>query len=393
MKIWQTELPLLKSGYPIEKYFTPSSIFFDIETTGFSASHSQVYMIGYATNADNTISYATNTNNTIRYATNTDNIIHYATNTDSTIRITQLFAETPAEEPEILAAFAKTLPQYRTLVSFNGTGFDVPFLEGRYAHYGIPETLDSFQHLDIYKQVSKYKNILQLPSLKQKDLEKFLGIRRDGQYSGGDLIPVYLEYAKRPSKEARSLLKLHNSEDMAGMVKLLPLLSYSNFFEGNFQISSLETRKWETYEKKEGWELILSLETEEPFPQRFSCQQEGFYVTGLGQQAKLRVQFYVGELKYFYPNYKEYYYLPAEDRAVHKSVASYVGRDYRIQASASNCYSKKTGCFLPQYQELFAPSLKQEYRDKVSYFEFTESFKTSEEQLKKYAMHLLGHLS
>ncbi len=361
MKIWQTELTHLTGNYYIENCFSPSSMFFDIETTGFSAAHSQVYMIGYATKINGNIG------------------------------ITQLFAETPSEELEILAAFLEALSQYSTLVSFNGTGFDVPFLKGRYAHYKMAETLDSFQHIDIYKQISGFKHILKLQNLKQKTLESFLGISRDDKYSGGDLIPIYSEYAKHPSQDACALLKLHNFEDMAGMAELLSLLSYPSLLEGNFQISSLKTQKWDTYEGQEGWELILSLETDAPLPKHFSCKKGELYVVGFGHQVNLRVQPYIGGLKYFYPNYKDYYYLPAEDRAIHKSVASYVDKNFRTQAAASTCYCKKSGCFLPQYQTLFTPSLKQEYQDQISYFELTEDFKASGEKLKVYAMHLLNY--
>lgn len=362
MKIWRTELPPGNGKYCIEECLPPSSLFFDIETTGFSADYCQIYLIGYAAIVNGNIC------------------------------ITQLFAENPAEEPAILTAFLETLPQYRTLVSFNGARFDIPFLKGRYAHYQMQEPLDSFQHLDIYKQISAFKNILKLQSLKQKALEGFLGISREDTYSGGDLIPVYLEYAKHPSPEACALLKLHNLEDMEGMAALLSLLSYPQLFRGNFQISSLKTQKWETYSGQEGWELVLSLEAGIPLPKHFSCKKGELYATGLGRQVKLRVLPYIGELKYFYPNYKDYYYLPAEDMAIHKSVATYVDKDYRMQAAAATCYSKKSGCFLPQYQPLFSPSLKQEYQDKVSYFELTEDFKASMEKLKAYAMHLLEYL-
>ena len=46
-------------------------------------------------------------------------------------------------------------------------------------------------------------------------------------------------------------------------------------------------------------------------------------------------------------NYKDYYYLTTEDVAVHKSVAHYVDTKYRKQATASTCYEKHTGEFLP----------------------------------------------
>ena len=56
---------------------------------------------------------------------------------------------------------------------------------------------------------------------------------------------------------------------------------------------------------------------------------------------------YSGELKYFYPNPSDYYYLPLEDCAMHKSVASFVEKEYRKKATAATCYTKKTGTFLP----------------------------------------------
>lgn len=440
MKTWQTTFtPTIGNPY-IKEYFTPTSIFFDIETTGFSAARNQVYMIGYALQ------------------------------TDGRICITQLFAECPDQEQEILSAFLELLSQYDTLISFNGTGFDVPFLKGRCAYHQIPEQLDSFCHLDIYKQLSKYKTILNLDNLKQKTLEEFLGIARDDLYSGGDLISIYLEYAKLSSVEnynfiephrnnhkkvenpadsadtctlpkahrnhgnsknaalspqdACALLKLHNYEDMKGMIQLLSLLSYSRFFGGHFQVSSWETRSWNTYEGTKGWELILYLKPDLPFPKPFtctlgnlyisvsrnqaesctsasrnraesctsaSCNQVEPYASGLCHQVTLRIELFTGELKYFYPNYKDYYYLPAEDTALHKSVAAYVDRNYRTQATAATCYCKKSGRFLPQYQDLFSPAFKQNYNDKTSWFELTEAFTENKENLNKYAMHFINY--
>lgn len=360
MKIWTTELTDILGNPAAEEYFTPSSVFFDIETTGFSPSSSQVYMIGYAAWEKGKPC------------------------------ITQLFSEHPAEEPKLLSAFLERISQYSTLISFNGTGFDVPFLAGRCSHYQIQETFGSFQHLDIYKQLSNYKAILNLPNLKQKTLESFLGVSREDKYSGGDLIPIYFGYVSHPSEETCTLLKLHNYEDMEGMLKLLPLLSYPHFFEGGFQVHSWEKHAWETYEGAEGWELILSLVPGLPLPKHISTTLGDASISGSQRRIKLRIPLYVGELKYFYPNYKDYYYLPAEDLAIHKSVASYVGKNYRAQATAATCYNRKNGVFLPQRQEVFSPSFKHAYHDRHSYFELAEPFTGSMENLKKYALHLLA---
>ena len=63
----------------------------------------------------------------------------------------------------------------------------------------------------------------------------------------------------------------------------------------------------------------------------------------------LLVIIYQGELKHFYPNYREYYYLPHEDRAIHKSVALYVDRNFRTKEFKEHNLLKDpypTGCHL-----------------------------------------------
>lgn len=56
---------------------------------------------------------------------------------------------------------------------------------------------------------------------------------------------------------------------------------------------------------------------------------------------------YNGELKHFYKDYKDYYYLPAEDQAYHKSVAGFVDKSARVQATARTAYTKRAGTFVP----------------------------------------------
>ena len=51
-------------------------------------------------------------------------------------------------------------------------------------------------------------------------------------------------------------------------------------------------------------------------------------------------------LKYFYKDYKNYYYLPEEDTAIHKSIGQFVDRDHKVAATKETCYQKKTGNFI-----------------------------------------------
>ena len=98
---------------------------------------------------------------------------------------------------------------------------------------------------------------------------------------------------------------------------------------------------------------------------------------------------YMGELKYFYPNYKDYYYLPAEDCAIHKSVGTYVDKNFRTQAKAANCYSKKYGTFLPQTGLWESPSFKIDYHDALTYFEADDNFFADHPRQCTYAMNVI----
>lgn len=74
---------------------------------------------------------------------------------------------------------------------------------------------------------------------------------------------------------------------------------------------------------------------------------------------------------------------------MHKSVASYVDKEHRKQATAATCYTRHEGSFLPQYEELITPSFKHDYKEKISYFELTEKFLSSPELIQSYVNHLL----
>ena len=63
-----------------------------------------------------------------------------------------------------------------------------------------------------------------------------------------------------------------------------------------------------------------------------------------------------------YDNYKDYYYLPDEDRAIHRSVGRYVDRKHRKAARASTAICVKTGfssLFLPVTANTASQSPKQ----------------------------------
>ena len=53
------------------------------------------------------------------------------------------------------------------------------------------------------------------------------------------------------------------------------------------------------------------------------------------------------EMKYFFKDYKNYYYLPMEHMAIHKSIAAYVDDAHKEKATKDNAFTTKTGSFIP----------------------------------------------
>ena len=191
----------LTSSYPLDRLGDPKQLlFFDIETTGFSALSCTVYLIGCLFRAEDGFS------------------------------MIQWFAETRADEKQVIEAFFSFLSDFQTLVHFNGDMFDIPFLKQRAKALRIPAPFEALESVDIYRKIKPFKQHLKLENLKQKTIERFLSIDREDLYSGGDLIPVYQEYGKTRDNDLLHLLLLHNEDDLKGMPSLLPILFYPDFF-------------------------------------------------------------------------------------------------------------------------------------------------------------------
>lgn len=348
-------------GYPIDKLGDPfRMLFLDIETTGLSPQDASIYMIGCAFFGR------------------------------EGLHVRQFFADDPAEEGAILNAFISFLKDYDTIITFNGNKFDIPFLEKRAAGYGMDTGLSAKKGLDIYKRIRPYRSLLSLPDMKQKTLERFLGVDRIDRMSGGDLISVYKRYASDGgSEECLDLLLEHNHDDLCGLPPLLSLLAYPDVINGEIKPERAVKNNYKDYEGVTKTELIIEFTFDIPVPEPVSTGFSDCYLMLGGKKGKIRVAILEDTLKFFYPDHKSYYYLPTEDRAIHKSAARYVDAKYREQAKAENCYVKVTGQFLPEWKEIITPAFKNELNDKTMYFELSDEIKNDPEVFRRYAGHLM----
>lgn len=360
MKTIRNSMSIDTTIYPYEKLGRLEEILFlDIETTGFVARSSSLYLIGCA---------------------------YYS---DGKFHSVQWFAENYQEEELVLYHFFNFASGFKKLIHYNGNHFDIPYLEAKCLMYDMSFDFRSLAGIDLYKRLLPYKSFLKLGSLKQKAIEDLLSLDRDDVYDGGQLISVYQEYTNAPSEFNLQLLLNHNYEDLRGMIRIIPALAFSDMFNEPIRVTRAGRNPYRDMEGNSCSEVIMEIDLPSPLPVPVSYGWSDCYFTGEGKKGKLRIAIREGELHFFYNNYRDYYYLPGEDIAIHKSVASYVDSGHREPAKASNCYTKKTGQFLPQWDPIFEPIFRVQYNDKTMYFELTDDLKKDSGAFSKYAAHVL----
>lgn len=301
--------------------------FFDIETTGLSKRTCYIYMIGAI-----------------------------CLDCEGSPRITQWLSDRFDDEKELLASFNTFLSDVTTLVHFNGNTFDVPFVREKCEKHGLPCVIDMPSGIDLFRLLRPLKNAFMLTDLKQKTLERLAGLEREDEFSGGDLIPVYAKYVGMSSlvkyrqdneiynsfKELENILLLHNHDDLCGMLYVATLLTIINFTESK-KVTIAECCT-------DGDFLLLKPEVKcPPVPGKKVVSADGRLILFFfDDEVALKIPILRNrELRYYYENYRDYYYLPEEDTAIHKSVAEFVDKSRRVAATKKTCYVKHTGDYIP----------------------------------------------
>jgi len=292
------------------------AVLFDIETTGLSADTSYLYLIGaiYRT-ADG-------------------------------LTLSQWFCDEYSEEKEVLASFLSFLKGYSTLIHYNGTGFDIPYLNKKMKRHCLQGFIDSSTTIDLYKLLHPFKKYTSLPDFKQKTLEEAAGFYREDTFSGGDLIEVYAAYAGKSrlaaltgkTEEAdalRHVLFLHNHDDLLGLLRL-----YQNTHLAAWEADALTPSVIQFSEN-----LLFTFDFPLlPFP--LTITKNGCTFAISKKTTDLYLPLSRRELKYFFKDYKNYTYLKYEDTAVHNSVAEWVDKEAKERCKPSTAYQKKEGDFV-----------------------------------------------
>ena len=331
-------------------------LYIDIETTGFSRDSTILYMIGCAYPEDRGL------------------------------HLIQWFNDDGVSEAGILAAFKNFFKDRdRTIITFNGDAFDLPYLRRRYELEDIPCPDFDGPSLDLYRILKPFQKGLGLAKGRQKDWEAFMGIRRKDTIKAGHLIALYRQYLKGRDKELEDLLFLHNHEDLCHLWQLSPLLSFRQLTCGAFSFSGVSLSPGTCSAGEAG--LTFSCLLKEAFPRSLKLMSSMGSCLISEYSLDLTLPVSTGVMKHFFTDYSHYYYLPSEDRAVHKSVGCYVDRDHRRPCTAASCYVKKDGVFLPVYRTDTVKDLtlyQPDYRSDLQYIEVDDLFSGKDGLVSSY---------
>lgn len=297
-------------AFPLENYVQApleNLLFFDIETTGLSWKNSMVFLIGF-----------------LKKDSGGDGWL-----------LEQWFLDDPSGEKEMLEKFSAVMEKETFLVHFNGQRFDLPYLKGRCQALDIPVGWEDCRQLDLYQVLRPFQKLLGLERMRLGDLEEYLGISRPEDVSGKECIAVYKKYVVEKNPSQKEQLLLHNQQDLTGLLGCMQALAYPALFRGEFRLG--ECRYGQDRDV-----LDCTLFLDAPLPQPFSldCSPRPWIISGCRNQARVTFCLENGHLRMYYINYQDYYYLPEEDTAVHKSVGAYVDRNCRRQATAQTCYTR-----------------------------------------------------
>lgn len=285
-------------------------LLFDIETTGLSSSSNRIYLTG----------------------------LGWLDGDLLTVR--QYLTECAADEAVVIGEANRIagMSRFKTLVTFNGSTFDLPFFTKRCRLHAAAECIPSdagtafygLSHLDLYRALRPVRALFPLTQYRQKDFEALLGIGREDQYDGGKLISVYHRFEKTKKQADRDLLCLHNKEDLFGMFHLLSLLSCLQIRENSYAA--------ENFRATSANELSVRFRIDRPVPVSIRCLRPNGSLLIRETSGLAVLPLHRGALRCALPNPKDYYYLTEENTVVHKSVGQFVDPAYRRKAAPEECY-------------------------------------------------------
>ena len=139
---------------------------------------------------------------------------------DDRLVIVQHFMRDLDEEPALLAALAPLLARASAIVTFNGSGFDVPLLETRFI-LGRRRWPAALLHLDLMHPARRVW-AARFVDCRLSTLEReVLGHRRENDVPGSVIPSLYFDFLRRRRAGPLAGVFQHNCDDVLSLIALL----------------------------------------------------------------------------------------------------------------------------------------------------------------------------
>jgi len=311
-----------------------AAMFMDIETTGFSRTYDSVYLVGFL------------------YEDGEGFVME------------QLLAESLQEEPDLLKLTTERFQDFACGITYNGDTFDFPFLKERGQRLCLGTWPRIEISVDLLRRYRPYAKFFAWSDMRLKTLERYLGICREDIFGGGQLIEVYHEYVRTGDPRLEKVLLLHNYEDVLNMPQLLQIEEMWQCWQQCLVTGAVLDGKQLTVEVDRPWPMSIEV-VQGPWQISLQAGELNARITGRPEKDCLR---------YYLPNYKDYYYLPDTEEIVHKSLADHIPRGMRKQATPAVCYLLRQGEFFPGWpgEEAGLRRYRRNWHEKNVYFESKE---------------------
>lgn len=201
-------------------HIAPESAVLDIETTGLHKATDAVFLIGLQTAEE----------------------------------FRQWLAPSREEEGDLLEAVCPFLAD-KTLITYNGDHFDLPFLQERFAVHGL--SFPSILSWDWFAYLRPRRLFFRFPNLRLRTLAQSAGLVRQDPYTGAQ-IATFAKHLDGP--EAKEAALLHNEEDVRELALLLPFFSR---LQQQLQLETPIRASLEAFEQK-GDQAVMRYHTEKP---------------------------------------------------------------------------------------------------------------------------------
>ena len=144
--------------------------------------------------------------------------------TADVLQLNQYFLSAVSGEAALLKHAQDFLDGTRTLVTYNGKGFDHPLLKTRYQLARMADPFAAPLHLDLlYMTRRAYAG--RWPDCRLKTAEeRLLGFRRSGDIPGAEVPSIWFDWMRRGIAADLPRVLQHNRWDIVSLAALLPML-------------------------------------------------------------------------------------------------------------------------------------------------------------------------